>query len=110
MDISIHVRCHHYNYDYPGEQPEGIRNRIRQGSGGPEYLEPGAQVYGHLHLPSNQRTQIGDEVIMKFRDQKWTVRLDHPPLCFCENGGMIIQNQPGITGHEVQGTCIKRIE
>ena len=110
MEFLKGARFHHYNYAYPGEQPEGIRQRIRQGIGGPKHLQPGADVRGHLHLPEGHKTQFGDVVIMSFENQKWKVRLDHPPLCFCSEDGMIRQDEPGITGHEIQGTCVERVE
>lgn len=108
MELPRHIFAHHYNWAYPGEQPEGIRRRIRQGIGGPNWLETGAEVHGHLHLPSDHKTQIGDMVVMEFKGQKWGVKLDHPPLCTCREG-MITQDDPQVTGHEIQGVCIKKV-
>ena len=98
---------HHYNYGYPGEQPEGIRQRVRQGIGGPKYLEPGANVIGHLHLPAGIRVNFNDVGEMRFGKEIWKVKLQHVPLCDCSQ--MMRQDITGIKGHEIDGVCIERV-
>jgi len=110
MKLLETVRFHRYMYAEIGTWPEGIRRRIRQGVGGPSYLEPGADFEGHLHTRRGVQLHIGDVAIMSFGSEKWKVRLDHPPLCDCRENGMIVQDDPNITGHEVQGTCIEKVE
>lgn len=110
MGLLESVRFHHYLYGEIGEQPEGIRRRIRQGVGGPNYLEPGAEFEGHFHTPRGVQLHFGDETTMTFGDENWKVRLEHPPLCFCREDGMIVQDIPNVTGHVVQGTCIEEVK
>lgn len=99
---ALNINFHHYNYAYPGWQPEGIRNRIRQGEDGPDYLEPGAEIEGHLHEDRlNPRPQVGDEYFMVFNEQLWLVKLTDV------NDEIMKQDDPDDIGYEIQGVCIE---
>lgn len=100
------VCAHHYNYAYPGDQPEGIRRRVRQGRDGPTYLEPGANVTGHLHLPRGVAKRAGDSVVMGFRGENWVVVLDESTGH--GNHKMIRQPLVGDLGYEIQGVVLRK--
>lgn len=99
------IAFHKYNYAYPGWEEERIRARIRQGVGGPKHLEVGAEVHGHLHLPSGQKLRFGDVHPMKFGDETWNVEIT------VESRGkdMIVQDEPGVVGYEIQGRCVEKV-
>jgi len=99
------VQFHYYKYAPRDFQEEGIRCRIRQGVGGPSYLEPEAEVEGHLHTDAENPPPVkGEQYFMEFGDQSWLVKLTH----IDREPGRMIQDDPIYTGHEVGGICVKR--
>lgn len=109
-------RAHQYLYAYLGIQKEGIFQRIRQGIGGPEFLEQGAQVMGHVHISVNQPPlRINDVIEMPFRrkgkSEVWLVRVtsiyedvpsnQHP---------MVLQDDLTVIGYHIQGVCVQQIQ
>ncbi len=100
------VCFHHYNYAYPGEQPEGIRQRIRQGIGGPKNLEVDAEVHGHLHVPKGTKLAYADEYPMSFGKERWLVKLTE----ISDLQSHMIVPEDSNEGYEIQGVCVRRIE
>ena len=103
---SMDSREHKYRYAYPGEQQEGIRRRIRQGIGGPDKLEVGADVIGHYHVGNGSKPNTGDIIEMDFEDETWQVKLLERPT---NDHSMISQVDEDEIGYEIQGTCVKKI-
>ena len=108
-------RTHQYLFASPGFQEARIFQRIRQGSGGPTYLEHGAEVIGHVHIPAEQPFSVNDIVPMKFDNQgiveAWEVRItDISPKTFGDKSPMIFQDDPDDTGYHIQGVCVRQIQ
>jgi len=101
------VRAHHYNYAYPGEQPEGIWQRIRGGIAPSDKLVVGADVMGHYHIGDNSNLSIKDEIEMQFGKETWLVKVTNRS----QNGEeMIRQEGEDETGHHIFGVCLKKIK
>ncbi len=105
---------HHYDYGDPGEQAEGIGKRIRQGAGGSDKIEPGAQVKGHYHIPKG--VSIGQRSTIFVDDRsgtggRWEVEIDDitgfPGAIHNQN--MIRQDRADVTGAKFFGVCVRRV-
>lgn len=105
------VCFHRYNYAPRGFVEEGIERRIRQGIGGPTYLEPKAEIMGHLHLAKNIELKTGQIHPMRFGDQTWKVQITkksalHPGPFESER---MVQDDPNVFGYAVFGICTEEV-
>ncbi|MFI5240833.1 MAG: hypothetical protein ACHQUA_00150 [Microgenomates group bacterium] len=107
--ISETVFNHHYNYAYPGDQHEGIRQRVRQGIGGPTHMEPGADLIGHYHIGDESEINVGSQIAMQHEGKWWLVTVTQVSGGGKHGDGMISQKNEDETGYEIQGTCIKEL-
>ena len=108
------VRFHRYNFAPKGFVQEGIDRRIHQGVGGPNHLEPGAEVQGHVHLPKDKKLNKGDVIEMDFQDEKWLVNItEHTgskTARFSHTEKQINQDVPKVKGFAITGIVVSKTE
>lgn len=109
MPLPKEVRFHHFEYAYPGEQEAGIFRRIRQGVGGPDDLEPGAEVMGHLHVEQGQQVGIGEVHKMEFAGEEGDLEEVWEVEITSRETGPVSQEGEETKGYLVFGTCIREV-
>jgi len=102
------VQSHHYTYAPLEFVEEGINCRIKQGVGGPKYLEEGAEIEGHLHMPRG-KNPLNTIQKMPFKgedgnlEEVWTVQINSA------YSSRIIQDEKENVGFAVFGMCIDEV-
>ena len=103
-------RFHHFNYGWwvDADINEGIDRRIRQGRGGPDTIEVGADVRGHYHRPRDTaKIYPGNKITVKDKNGvSWKVLLEH----YGSNRQEIRQGDPDVEGASFIGTVIEKVE
>lgn len=113
MSLPKEVRCHHFGFGNPGFQEEGIFQRVRQGVGGPTYIEKGADVIGHAHTKKGKTLNVGDKVAISWAgedgtlEEVWEVKL-HNNATFVSRD-MVSQEGEEEQGFYIDGVAIREI-